>query len=58
MTDLEKVKSDYRKYLDSGECPCCFPYWGYGIDFSVQHIWDWQDEMDAWDVYERLNPDD
>lgn len=50
MTDS---KEDYRRWVFEGGCPCCFPYWDYP-DLSVQSVWDWQDEFQAWDVYAEI----
>lgn len=47
-----EAKEEYRKWVFEGECPCCFPYRDYNI--SVQDIWTWQDEFNAWQVYGEI----
>lgn len=50
MTD---AKEEYKRWVFEGNCPCCFPYWEYN-DLSVQEVWEWQDEFQAWEVYDEI----
>lgn len=46
------AKEQYKKWIFEGNCPCCFPYWEYGLDGSETFLW--EDEFQAWAVYKEI----
>lgn len=50
MTDTREI---YKRWVFEGNCPRCFPDWEYP-DISIAEVWVWQDELNAWDVYEEI----
>lgn len=47
---FSRARKDYERYIQDGQCPCCFPHWEYP-EMSVQDMWNWEDEMNAWKTY-------
>lgn len=52
MPDIELTRKEYERYINEGYCPCCFPHWEHP-EMTIQDMWTWQEEMNAWDIYDR-----
>lgn len=52
MIPTSDPKEDYRRWVFEGNCPCCFPFWDYGV--KMNDVWAWEDEFQSWEVYAEI----